>query len=297
MTCSSPNSHLVGLIGSGIRESLTPAMHEREGEFHDMRYVYKRIDFSELDVDSSSLPELLTAAERMSFTGLNITHPCKQEIIQYLDDISDEAASIGAVNTVVLTAKGRVGYNTDGAAFLKSFQLELGQQPTDHIVLFGAGGAGTAIAHVMAGRLAKRLTVFDIRRERARKLVDVLRRKYPGLSVEVGDDKRAAVSVANGVINATPIGMASEPGMVLSPKLLRPTMWVADAIYFPIETELLRIAKTIECPTMNGGRMAVFQAADAFHLFTGVRPDSDRMLQHFDSLVRENRETAQQGVV
>jgi len=293
---SKRHSYLIGLIGAGIQESLTPPMHEREGDLHGMRYLYSRIDLSQLELDASALPELLTAAERMGFTGLNITHPCKQDVIQYLDNVSEEAASIGAVNTVVFSTDGRMGYNTDASAFSKSFHLELGTQTIDRIVLFGAGGAGTAIAHIVARLGIKHLTLVDIRRDRAQELVDVLQHKHPDLSLEVGDDVSAVVGSADGVINATPMGMADYAGMAFSPRLLKHTTWVADVVYFPIETELLQFARSIGCPTMGGGGMAVFQAADAFQLFTGVRPDSERMLQHFDSLVRENREAQRQVV-
>jgi len=294
---SKQRSYLIGLIGAGIQESLTPAMHEREGDLHGMRYLYNGIDLSELGVDSSALPELLTAAERMGFTGLNITHPCKQDVIQYLDDVSAEAASIGAVNTVVFSPEGRIGHNTDASAFLRSFQLELGTQAIENVVIFGAGGAGTAVAHVVAGCGVKHLTLVDIRRDRAQELVDALQIKHQDLSLQVGEDVSEVVSNADGVINATPMGMAGYPGMAFSPQLLKPAMWVADVVYFPIETALLRFARSIGCPTMNGGGMAVFQAVDAFHHFTGVQPDSKRMLQHFDSLVREISATTQRQVV
>jgi shikimate dehydrogenase len=89
------------------------------------------------------------------------------------------------------------------------------------------------------------------------------------------------VATADGIVNATPIGMANYPGTPVPAKLLRSGLWVADIVYFPLETELLRDARARGCRTMSGGGMAVFQAADAFRLFTGQEPDCERMLKHF----------------
>jgi shikimate dehydrogenase len=85
-------------------------------------------------------------------------------------------------------------------------------------------------------------------------------------------------------VNTTPIGMLGHPGMPVSRDLLRPDLWVADVVYFPLETELLRVARALGCRTMSGGTMAVFQAVGAFRLFAGIEPDADRMIAHFASL-------------
>ena len=104
---------LLGLIGYGIQGSLTPAMHEQEGAEQGLKLVYKLIDLQKLDLNVKALPELLIAAERMGFAGLNITYPCKQEVVPLLTDLSDNARALGAVNTVVLQDGKRVGHNTD----------------------------------------------------------------------------------------------------------------------------------------------------------------------------------------
>jgi shikimate dehydrogenase len=98
------------------------------------------------------------------------------------------------------------------------------------------------------------------------------------------EDTDDSVRSADGVVNATPIGMAKYPGMPLDANLLRKELWVADIVYFPLETELLRAARAVGCRTMNGGGMAVFQAVGAFHLFAGLEPDPERMARHFASM-------------
>ena len=278
-------SFLIGLIGSGLDGSLSPSMHEREGEQQGFRYMYRRIDLAKLKVTLSALPDLLRAAEQMGFTGLNITHPCKQEVIQYLDELSDEAANIGAVNTVLFRNGKRIGYNTDGRAFVDSFRSELRDANHDSIVLMGAGGAGTAIAHSLQNQMNTSLTILDEDAGRAESLCNVLNKAYGAGKARATENLVQAIATADGFINATPVGMEHSPGSVLSQDLVRGDLWVADIVYFPLDTELLRIAQAGGCRVMNGGGMAVRQAAAAFTIFTGQKADVVRMQEHFTSLV------------
>jgi shikimate dehydrogenase len=279
-------SILIGLIGSGIGSSLTPAMHEREGDMQGMRYLYRIIDLDVLKLGVDDLPDLLTAAERMGFTGLNITHPCKQEVVQYLDDLSDVAAKIGAVNTVVFSDNGRIGHNTDAWGFITSFNEQIAVNcPHDRIVLVGAGGAGTAIAHALLTRTDCVLEVHDVDESHVGTLVDRLQDRYGAQRAARVADLAESIASADGLINATPIGMGIHPGCPVDKGVLRKDLWVADIIYFPMETELVRAATEKGCVVMKGGGMAVYQAVRAFERFTGRDPDAERMKSHFRSLV------------
>ena len=271
---------LVGLIGSGIGASRSPALHEREGSELGLRVHYQLIDLDRPGLAGKTLPELLRAAEMMGFAGVNVTHPCKQTMIPYLDELSADAQAIGAVNTVVFTEDRRIGHNTDWYGFSESFRRGLPGASLESVLLMGAGGAGSAVAHAALQLGVKRLTIFDERPERAESLVA----KFANPRVCVTRDLAEAIEAAAGLIHATPTGMASHPGMALAPELLRPDLWVADIVYFPLETELLRQARRRGCRTLHGGGMAVFQAARAFELFTGVAPDAERMLAHFSKM-------------
>ena len=277
-------SCLVGLIGSGIQASRTPAMHEREGAAQGIRHIYKLIDLDRLGLDASALPDLLTAAERMGFAGLNITHPCKQAVLPLLHDLSPDAAAIGAVNTVVLRDGKRVGHNTDWFGFAENVRRNLADAPRDHVVQLGAGGAGSAVAHALLTLGVRHLSISDIDASRAQGLAEALAERFGGATVEAVADIATPVSRANGLVNTTPMGMVAHPGLPLPVSLLRPSLWVAEIVYFPMETELLRQARAIGCRTLDGGGMAVFQAVEAFRLFTGVAPDTERMLAHFAEL-------------
>ena len=277
-------SVLVGLVGAGIQASRTPAMHEREGAEQGLRYVYKLIDLEALGLDAGALPEILTAAQRFGFAGLNVTHPCKQAVIPLLDELSPDAEALGAVNTVVLSGGRRVGHNTDWWGFAESFRRELADVRRDRVVQFGAGGAGAAVAHALLTLGAGEILVIDTDEARAAELAAALRRRFGETRASANPDMAAALASADGVVNTTPLGMAKYPGMAFPAEHLRPDLWVADVVYFPLETELLRQARARGCRTMGGGGMAVFQAVGAFRLFTGREPDAARMLRHFDAM-------------
>lgn len=277
-------SVLVGLVGTGIQASRTPRLHEREGAEQGLRYVYKLIDLEVLGLDVSALPEILLAAERLGFAGLNVTHPCKQAIIPFLDELSPDAAALGAVNTVVLKDGKRTGHNTDWWGFAESFRRELFDARKNRVVQFGAGGAGAAVAHALLTLGAGEVILIDTDQERAELLAAALRERFGLSRVTTSTDPAHALADADGMVNTTPLGMAKYPGMVVPAELLRPDLWVADIVYFPLETELLRHARTIGCRTMSGGGMAVFQAVGAFSLFTGRTPNAARMLRHFEDM-------------
>ena len=275
---------LAGLIGAGIQASRTPALHEQEGDAQGLRYLYRLIDLDQLKLDSLALPDLLKAAEQMGFTGLNITFPCKQTIIPLLDELSDEARGIGAVNTVVLKDGKRIGHNTDCLGFAEGFRRGLKDAAVERVVQMGAGGAGAAVAHALLSEGVQRLSIFDVETTRAQSLANNLNQHFGANRAMAGHDLPGTLAQADGLVNTTPMGMQKLPGMPVPAALLRPQLWVAEIVYFPLETELLRHARALGCRTLDGGIMAVFQAVKAFELFSGVVPDAQRMLAHFQRM-------------
>jgi shikimate dehydrogenase len=284
MIATPPSSILAGLIGSGIQLSRTPAMHEQEGKAQGLGYVYRLIDLEALALDNTALDTLLTSAQRLGFTGLNVTFPSKQAIIPHLDALSPEARGIGAVNTVVLKDGQRVGHNTDCLGFAEGLRRGLDQAARERVIQMGAGGAGSAVAHALLMEGVKQLTVFDVNPHSARTLVDNLNAHFPGERAKVGEDLATALAMADGLVNTTPMGMAKLPGTPVPRELLRAALWVAEIVYFPLETELLRDARALGCRTLDGSTMAVFQAVKAFELFTGLEADAERMSAHFHSM-------------
>ncbi|MCR6483882.1 shikimate dehydrogenase [Amycolatopsis sp. OK19-0408] len=280
-------SYLIGLVGSGIGLSASPALHEREAGELGLRYVYRLLD---LDVLRRPVADVLAAARLTGFDGLNVTHPAKQAVLPHLDELSPEAAVLGAVNTIVFDGGRAIGHNTDATGFARSLTRGLPGVAMGRVVLLGAGGAGAAVAHALLSLGAGRLTVHDVDGSRSTRLVDALRRRFGDDRAETGGLE--AVRRADGLVHATPTGMAAHPGSPLPAELLRPELWVADIVYRPLETPLLADARALGCRVLHGGGMVVLQAAEAFRLFTGVEPDAGRMLRHFDTLEGEGARAA-----
>lgn len=279
-------SFLVGLVGSGIGPSLSPALHEREADRQGFRLVYRLIDIDTLGVPSEAVGDLVRSARDLGFDGLNITHPCKQLVIEHLDALAPQAEALGAVNTVVFEDGRAVGHNTDVTGFAASFARGLPDAPLERVVQLGAGGAGAAVAHAMLTLGAGRITVVDALPERAAALAGSLNRTFgQGRAAAAPPDRLARLLAhADGIVHATPTGMAAHPGLPLPAELLHSGLWVAEVVYRPLETELLRTARALGCATLDGGGMAAFQAADAFRLFTGREPGAARMLADLTEL-------------
>jgi shikimate dehydrogenase len=278
---------LVGLVGTGVGPSLTPALHMAEGRAHGLDYVYRTIDLNEVGVAPERIGEILTWTRTLGFDALNVTHPCKRLVIPHLDTVDDAAAALGAVNTVVFDDARTVGYNTDAPGFATGFAEGLPDAETTNVVLLGAGGAGAAVGHALLELGTEHLTVVDLDIDCATALARELSVRHPAARVDASAFDKLSVLLphSDGVVHCTPTGMAEHPGLPFDQGLLHPTLWVADIVYRPLDTALLRAAQRVGCRTLDGGHMAVHQATTAFHLVTGLVPDAARMSRHFRSLV------------
>jgi shikimate dehydrogenase len=156
-----------------------------------------------------------------------------------LDELSDSARAIGAVNTVVLRDRRLIGHNTDGSGWEWAFRRASPQADLSQVVLLGAGGAGAAIAHALLRLGALKLLIFDTEPVRAAALASRFEQTHGSSRVEHATDLAAALERAQGLVHATPTGMAHSPGLPLPAALLRSDLWVSEIVYFPLETELL----------------------------------------------------------
>jgi shikimate dehydrogenase len=281
---SSP--YLVGLVGQGVGPSLTPELHMAEGRAHGLDYVYRTIDLDAIDVAPERIGEVLSWARRLGFNALNVTHPCKRLVIPHLDALDDDAAALGAVNTVVFEEDSVIGYNTDAPGFATGFAEGMPGAVTTSVVLLGAGGAGAAVGHALLDLGTEHLTVVDLDVDRAAALAGDLAGRHADARVDASafDKLSVLLPASDGVVHCTPTGMLEHPGTPFDPALLHPGLWVADIVYRPLDTALLIAARDAGCRTLDGGHMAVHQATTAFQLITGIAPDADRMSRHFRSL-------------
>ncbi len=293
---SSPSeSYLVGLIGEGVTPSLSPPMHEQAADRLGLRYLYRPVDLSLLGSGVSTrgehagarLKTLLHAGRDLGFNAFNITHPCKQLVLEYLDEVSDDAARLGAVNTVLIRDGKFIGHNTDFSGFASALAAGLPDAVLDRVVQLGVGGAGSAVAYALLKAGTGHLTLIDVDYSRAAERAEALGRLFPGQAVTAAqsEDLPAVLADADGFMHATPVGMHSHPGLPLDPELLAPRQWVADVVYRPLETELVLAARARGCAVLDGGQMAVGQAVDAFELITGIRPDPALMRADFLDLI------------
>jgi shikimate dehydrogenase len=285
------NGYLVGLVGAGVGPSFTPPMHMREAAAQGLAYLYRTIDIAAAGVEPTEIGEVVRHARLLGYDALNITHPCKQLVVEHLDRLSPAAERLGAVNTVVFDERGATGHNTDVTGFATAVRTGLPGAPLREVVQLGAGGAGAAVGDALLGLGADRLVVVDLDEGRSAALATGLGARFPHARVESAHPDKLPVLVpgADGLVHCTPTGMADHPGLPIDPTLLHPDLWVADIVYRPLETALLRAARDAGCRTLHGGHMAVHQAVDAFRLITGTTPDADRMLAHLRELAAADR--------
>lgn len=218
------NSYLVGLIGSGIGPSLSPALHEREADRQGLRYLYRLIDIDRLGVGPEAVGDLVRAARDLGFDGLNITHPCKQLVIPHLDELAPQAEALGAVNTVVFEGGRAIGHNTDVTGFAASFARGLPDVPLERVVQLGAGGAGAAVAHAVLTLGAGHVTVVDPVPDRASGLADSLNRHFgEGRAGAASPDSLGGCLPAPTVLcTPRPPGWLRIPGCRLPPRCCTP---------------------------------------------------------------------------
>jgi len=254
-------------------------MHETEGAAQGLGYRYDLMDTAA--GTDGTLSEIVACAEADGYAGLNVTFPYKQAVLPLLDRLSSTAQRVGSVNTVVLKDGKRFGHNTDFWCFEESVRQGLPGAKIDNVLLIGAGGAGSAVGHALLDLGASRILIADTRSQVAEELATSINAAAGCDVAHPVDDLASAASAAAGIVNATPVGMAKVPGIPLDPALLEHRHWVADIVYFPLETELLSTARAKGCRVLSGAGMAVFQAVRAFALFTGREADPGRMRAAF----------------
>jgi shikimate dehydrogenase len=274
---------LSGLIGNGITASLSPKIHEAEGKNCGLDLEYRLYDVP-AETSAKDLGRLLRQIEDLGTAGVNVTHPFKRKIMEFLDEISQDAQAIGAVNTIAFRNGRRIGHNTDWSGFLDSLQRDLPGADIDRVAQVGAGGAGAATAYGLLRAEVKTLYVNDVNVDLAEQLVVQLRRLFPDRTIDISMDARGTLKACDGIVQASPIGMIGHDGVPVPPDFLKPGHWLIDIIYQPRETALLRSARERGCRTTNGLGMVVAQAALAFEIITGRVPDLDRMRSHLRTI-------------
>ncbi|APG07748.1 shikimate dehydrogenase [Bradyrhizobium elkanii] len=270
---------LTGLIGAPIAHSASPAMHERAAEALGLRGHYQLIEVA--GADAAGLRMMLEGVRRLGFAGVNVTYPYKEAVVPLLDELAPGAAAMGAVNTVVAKDGRLIGHNTDTTGFARAVAPLLAPSG-NAVAVIGTGGVGKAIAFALASLKVSGLRIFDSETARAEKLASLLARHGGATVAKSVED---ALDGATGLVNGTPVGMLPNRGMPVPAALLHEKMWVADAVYSPLITPLLAAAQAKGARIMTGRELAIYQAADAFELFTGLAPSTEVMGEAFDEVM------------
>ncbi len=271
---------LLGLIGFPISHSATPATQEAAARAAGLEAHYHLIEVAGAGRDD--LAAMLDGVRRLGFSGINVTFPYKEAVVPLLDALSDEAAAMGAVNTIVVEDGRLIGHNTDATGFATAYR-RLGRKDGDApVAIIGAGGVGKAIAFALAGCGVGRLRLYDVDRGKSEALAALLGARA---EVAIADSAEAAAAGAAGIVNGTPLGMLPNRDMPLPASAIQASQWVADAVYHPLWTPLLKAAQKAGATVMTGRELAIHQAVDAFRLFTGV-PASEAVIgATFDAVI------------
>jgi shikimate dehydrogenase len=270
---------LTGLFGYPVGHSISPAIHNSAYSAAGLDWIY--LAFS---VKPEDLAAAFTGFQALGGRGLNITIPHKQDVICLLDEVSEEARLIGAVNTVLFRAGRALGYNTDGPGFIQALREERNfSLAGKRVCLIGAGGAGRAVAVQSALSGIDRLAIADLDRERAEELSDWINQKIASdLSVVLPTGTREGEELISGadlVVDATPLGLYPDDPVSFDPSLLARETLVMDLIYNPMETPLLKKARELGVDAINGLGMLIHQAALAWEIWTGDPAPIEAMKQ------------------
>lgn len=271
---------LVAIIGYPIGHSVSPAMHNAAFQSLDLPFEYQAVE-----VKPKDLAKKLKEFRGKNFAGFNVTVPHKENVLPLLDEVTELAKIIGAVNTVVVQDGKLVGYNTDGAGFIDSLIEDAGIRPKEKsVVVLGAGGASRAISIMLAESRAKSIVITDIQEEKALALTKYIDSYFatPCSYVKMNSQElQKAITKADILVNTTPVGM--KPKDDASPleknTKLASTLIVYDLIYNPSETQLMKQAKAAGAKTCSGLGMLVRQGASAFTLWTGEEAPVELMRQ------------------
>jgi shikimate dehydrogenase len=261
-----------GLLGHSIGHSMAPMLHETLGELTGRNVHYPLYDHL-----VSELPDLASFLESLAakgITGINVTHPFK-ELVAPLVSIDDPIVqALGAINTIRFEQGTVKGFNTDYTGMAQAYRERFADQLPGVVALLGAGGFGKAAIFAMADVGAAAIHLYDPDANRAKSLADSVQ-AVTASTVRLFDSAEAAVEGVHGVLNGSPIGMYLYPGCPVEPGALSGVRWVFDAVYAPLETELLNHGAALGAITMSGSELFFWQGIHAFEIFTGetLRPE------------------------
>jgi shikimate dehydrogenase len=267
---------VLGIIGHPIAHSLSPLMHNFAAKALGLNYVYVAFD-----VPPDSLRAAVAAIRALGIAGVNVTVPHKEKVIQALDGLEEDAAVIGAVNTITLADGRLVGANTDGIGFIRALKAAGVQPAGKKAVVIGAGGSSRAIGVSLWRAGVEGITVVNRSEPGGKRLARQLSSfGRTAFRLSSSAEARDAVAAADIVVQTTPVGMKKADPLPMADPPFRKGQLVYDIIYAPVETQFLKAAKKAGAYTMNGLSMLVYQGSESFKRWTGHRFPEEKVLRH-----------------
>lgn len=269
-----PINKIYGVLGNPAKHSLSPLMHNAAFSTLKIDAEYKIFE-----VEPQNLGNFILSLSKEGIFGLNVTVPYKEKVIPYLQNISDEAKLIGAVNTIKVLGENLEGFNTDGEGFLKHVSEDLRFSPEGKsIAIIGAGGAARAVSICLSKRNPKRISIYDIDGVKLLSLINYLKENFKDIEFNsVSSPENLGINNSDLLINATAIGMKEADPCLVDEKSLHKDLLVYDLIYNPGETKLLVLAKRAGAKTSNGLGMLLYQGMAAFEIWTGKKAPKEVM--------------------
>ena len=264
----------LGLIGGNIAESKAPELHVIAGRLCGLPVTYELL---RPDDFGRSFEDVLWQCRDDGFRGVNITYPYKERVVAHLALADPAVQAMGACNTVLFEPGGPRGLNTDYSGFIVGYRNTFGNASPGRVALAGAGGVGRAIGFALARLGADELRLFDLDPQKAEALADAIRAVHGHTVIRISESVEEAAGGADGLVNATPLGMGGIGGCPFPPELIAGQRWAFDAIYTPVDTPFMLAARAAGLAAMSGYELFLYQGIDAFQHFTGRNVAEDRL--------------------
>ncbi len=267
------NTTIFGVIGNPVRHSYSPIMHNAAYEALGLNCIY-----IPMEVEPTRLQSAIKGLTALGIRGVNITIPYKEDVVPFMDALSPEATTIGSVNTISISDKGKLtGHATDGDGFISALQEDLQFTCNQkRICILGTGGSSRAVALYSAMHHAHKITIVGRKLEKAERLVERIQELYPktiSKALTLNDPAfKAIIESSDLLVNATPNGMKPDDPILIPLDWFQPKLKVLDLIYNPFETKLIQAAKMQGCQAVNGLGMLIHQGSLAFAIWLGIQP-------------------------
>ena len=271
----------LGLIGHNIATSRAPDIHRRLGELFGISVRYELFDLK--SKKESCFFDLLKELKKSGFKGVNVTFPFKEKVIKYADKIHESSSEVKSANTIIFQ-KNIVAHNTDYSGFIKSYNFHFKKKRPRKILVIGVGGVGRAIAFALSSLGVKELCIFDTDIEKGEKILRELERQEINCSLLNHIKLESNISSFDGIINCTPLGHYDFPGCSLSNLEITNRQWLYDVVYTPAKTIFLNKGEHAGSKIISGIDLFIFQALDAFLLFSDNQFNQQDILKHVDNL-------------